>query len=227
MEGCRLAVTDLACRRGDRVLFRGLSFELNAGEALQVAGPNGTGKSSLLRIVAGLLRPFPGTVERKCEVALLDEPQQRAPCVVPRYAIRERHGQRMAVGILNHERLEPRRVAHRRRIALVRLDDVQRVVVVPQRSDQLILRGRPQPQEPRRLDRRVVQEIERGLELVGIAHLQAVRLERSPHEQRIADRAEARKQKNFAEADRVRDELKQLGVEIMDTPAGTTWKVLP
>ena len=73
MEGCRLAVNDLACRRGDRVLFRGLSFELNAGEALQVAGPNGTGKSSLLRIVAGLLRPFSGTVERKCEVALPDD----------------------------------------------------------------------------------------------------------------------------------------------------------
>ncbi len=73
MEGCRLAVTDLACRRGDRVLFRGLSFELNAGEALQVAGPNGTGKSSLLRIVAGLLRPFAGTVEREGSIGLVDE----------------------------------------------------------------------------------------------------------------------------------------------------------
>ena len=73
MEGCRLAVNDLACRRGDRVLFRGLSFELNPGEALQVVGPNGTGKSSLLRIVAGLLRPFAGTVERNSEVALLDD----------------------------------------------------------------------------------------------------------------------------------------------------------
>ena len=73
MEGCRLAVNDLACRRGDRVLFRSLSFALNAGEALQVAGPNGTGKSSLLRIVAGLLTPFAGTVERNGDVALLDD----------------------------------------------------------------------------------------------------------------------------------------------------------
>ena len=73
MEGCRLSVNDLACRRGDRVLFRGLSFELNAGEALQIAGPNGTGKSSLLRIVAGLLRPLSGTVETNCDVALLDD----------------------------------------------------------------------------------------------------------------------------------------------------------
>jgi ABC-type multidrug transport system ATPase subunit len=73
MEGCRLAVNDLACRRGERVLFRGLSFELGEGEALQVVGPNGTGKSSLLRIVAGLLRPFAGTVEVKGSLGLVDE----------------------------------------------------------------------------------------------------------------------------------------------------------
>jgi len=73
MEGCRLAVNDLACRRGDRVLFRGLSFELKAGEALQVVGPNGTGKSSLLRIVAGLLRPFEGRVAFAGSIGLLDE----------------------------------------------------------------------------------------------------------------------------------------------------------
>jgi heme exporter protein A len=73
MEGCRLAVNDLACRRGERVLFRGLSFELNAGEALQVVGPNGTGKSSLLRILAGLLAPFAGSVERSGAIGLIDE----------------------------------------------------------------------------------------------------------------------------------------------------------
>jgi heme exporter protein A len=73
MEAARISATDLACRRGERLLFRGLSFALGAGEALQVAGPNGTGKSSLLRIVAGLLRPFAGGVERSCEVALLDD----------------------------------------------------------------------------------------------------------------------------------------------------------
>ena len=73
MEPACLSATDLACRRGDRLLFRGLSFELREGEALQVAGPNGTGKSSLLRILAGLLRPEAGTVERNRTVALLDE----------------------------------------------------------------------------------------------------------------------------------------------------------
>lgn len=44
-------------------------------------------------------------------------------------------------------------------------------------------------------------------------------------EQLIQARTDARKAKNFAEADRVRDELKGLGVEIMDTPGGTAWKV--
>jgi heme exporter protein A len=72
MEGARLAAHDLACRRGDRLLFAGLSIDLAPGDALQVTGANGTGKSSLMRILAGLLRPFAGTVERSGEVALLD-----------------------------------------------------------------------------------------------------------------------------------------------------------
>jgi len=73
MEPARLTATDLACRRGERLLFRGLSFTLTAGEALQVVGPNGTGKSSLIRILAGLLRPFAGAVECAATTALLDD----------------------------------------------------------------------------------------------------------------------------------------------------------
>lgn len=68
----RLAVTDLACRRGDRLLFARLSFALGPGEALQIVGANGTGKSSLLRILGGLLRPWAGSVERSGAIALLD-----------------------------------------------------------------------------------------------------------------------------------------------------------
>ena len=68
-----LAATDLACRRGERLLFRGLSLTLQAGEALHVTGANGIGKSSLIRILAGLLRPLAGAVERKGAVGLLDE----------------------------------------------------------------------------------------------------------------------------------------------------------
>lgn len=73
MQVCRLAINDLACRRGERLLFRGLSLELRPGEALQVAGANGTGKSSLIRLIAGLLRPFAGAVAVEGALALLDE----------------------------------------------------------------------------------------------------------------------------------------------------------
>ncbi len=73
MQPCRLAAIDLACRRGDRVLLRGLSFELAPGDALQLGGPNGIGKSSLIRMLAGLLRPFHGHVEHSGGLALSDE----------------------------------------------------------------------------------------------------------------------------------------------------------
>ncbi|HWT97710.1 MAG TPA: heme ABC exporter ATP-binding protein CcmA [Terriglobales bacterium] len=51
---------DLACQRGERVLFAGLDFHLEAGTALLLTGANGSGKSSLLRLAAGLLRPAAG-----------------------------------------------------------------------------------------------------------------------------------------------------------------------
>lgn len=75
MQGApaRIAVSELACRRGDRVLFAGLSFALQPGQALQVTGANGVGKSSLLRLVAGLARPFAGAVAREGAVGLVDE----------------------------------------------------------------------------------------------------------------------------------------------------------
>ncbi len=52
----RLSAVDLACRRGGRDVFSGVSFAVAAGEALTVTGRNGAGKSSLLRCVIGLVR---------------------------------------------------------------------------------------------------------------------------------------------------------------------------
>ncbi|HEU4660398.1 MAG TPA: heme ABC exporter ATP-binding protein CcmA [Pseudolabrys sp.] len=58
----RLRAENLACSRGGREIFAGLSFSVEGGEALVVSGRNGAGKSSLLRTIAGLLRPTAGTV---------------------------------------------------------------------------------------------------------------------------------------------------------------------
>ena len=65
-----LALDDLACLRGGRLLFEGLSLRLGPGDAAIVGGPNGSGKSSLLRIVAGLLRPAAGKIVRHARPAL-------------------------------------------------------------------------------------------------------------------------------------------------------------
>jgi heme exporter protein A len=62
-----LETKDLHCERGGRTLFRGLSFAVNGGELLRIAGANGRGKTSLLRILCGLLSPTAGEVRWKGE----------------------------------------------------------------------------------------------------------------------------------------------------------------
>jgi heme exporter protein A len=68
----------LACRRGDRLVFRRLGFALEAGDALILSGPNGSGKSSLLRLMAGLLPPFSGTLRWAGEAIAQDPAAHRA-----------------------------------------------------------------------------------------------------------------------------------------------------
>src|SRR5436190_941672 len=57
-----LEVTKLTCVRGTRRLFRDLNFSASAGELVELRGPNGSGKTSLLRILCGLASPAAGEV---------------------------------------------------------------------------------------------------------------------------------------------------------------------
>ena len=71
MSGLRFDGVTLA--RGGRVLVEALTFALGPGDAATVTGPNGVGKSTLVRTAAGLLAPAAGRVERDGPVALLAE----------------------------------------------------------------------------------------------------------------------------------------------------------
>ncbi len=62
MADLTLEGQELACTRGERVLFRQLNLKVNAGQGLYIAGENGAGKTSLLRMLCGLLAPSAGQV---------------------------------------------------------------------------------------------------------------------------------------------------------------------
>lgn len=54
--------SDLICVRGDRRLFKDVNFSLDAGSIMRVTGPNGSGKTSLLRMLCGLSKPEHGEI---------------------------------------------------------------------------------------------------------------------------------------------------------------------
>ncbi|MCQ0169617.1 heme ABC transporter ATP-binding protein CcmA [Pseudomonas sp. S12(2018)] len=58
----RLEAVGLACERDWRMLFEHLELQLAAGDMLQISGPNGSGKTSLLRLLSGLMRPTGGEI---------------------------------------------------------------------------------------------------------------------------------------------------------------------
>ncbi|MEC3910530.1 heme ABC exporter ATP-binding protein CcmA [Sphingobium sp. CR2-8] len=72
MSEAALRLDDVACLRGGRMLFRGVTLDLRPGGGALLTGPNGVGKSSILRVCAGLLPAFAGTVARGGGVAMTD-----------------------------------------------------------------------------------------------------------------------------------------------------------
>lgn len=72
----RLSGRGVRCVRGGREVFSGLDFEVSPGEALAVTGPNGSGKTSLLRLIAGLLALAGGSITLEDGDAELTLPEQ-------------------------------------------------------------------------------------------------------------------------------------------------------
>lgn len=68
-----LSLDNVAVMRGNRILLRGLSVAARAGDVIWIRGANGCGKSSLLRLVAGLLTVMSGTIHSEGRMALADE----------------------------------------------------------------------------------------------------------------------------------------------------------
>ena len=140
-----LTAEKLACTRGDRKLFDGLSFRVSAGQALAVEGANGAGKTSLLRMLAGFLAPAAGRIVLKSAQAEIHESEERGKTIgwlghqdglKPQLTVREQldffarlYGAPAEVGVLKQVGLErqaelPCRylsAGQRRRLALARL----------------------------------------------------------------------------------------------------------
>lgn len=76
-----LTAEKLACARGERRLFDSLSFRVRAGQALAVEGANGSGKTSLLRLIAGFLAPTGGRILVKTAASESDDAEERGRLV--------------------------------------------------------------------------------------------------------------------------------------------------
>lgn len=82
--GPLISADGLGMIRGERVLFRGISLEVKPGDALVLRGANGTGKTTLLRILAGLTRPEAGCVARRAPLHWFAHREGLKPAETPR-----------------------------------------------------------------------------------------------------------------------------------------------
>jgi len=76
MGNMRLSGRQISCVRGGREVFSGLDFQAASGQALAVTGPNGSGKTSLLRLIAGLLASSGGSIDLEGGEPELTLPEQ-------------------------------------------------------------------------------------------------------------------------------------------------------
>lgn len=72
-----LQANQLTCVRGGRIVFRDVSFRVGAGEALAIEGANGSGKTSLLRMIAGFLAPEAGSIVLGRDGAEISDSEER------------------------------------------------------------------------------------------------------------------------------------------------------
>jgi heme exporter protein A len=80
-EKFNLTVSNLACVRGGRLLFRDLSFGVEAGQLVTLEGANGAGKTSLLRVLAGFIPPNQGLVTASIAGVDVDEAEERGKLI--------------------------------------------------------------------------------------------------------------------------------------------------
>lgn len=88
-----ISIRDLVFRRGDRVIFDGISLDIPAGKVTAIMGPSGTGKTTLLRLIGGQLQPDSGTI--RLEGVVVHELSTRKL-----YELRKRMGMLFQTGAL-------------------------------------------------------------------------------------------------------------------------------